>query len=353
MSGLKLIGLGAALAILVLVAGTGGRFGQAQAPPADPPLQNVHDAQGRYIIPQGGPIPSDLLDGEFGREWDDANLLTSMPFHDVDDESITFPTRILVKHDGENLYFAVEIEQRQSWNDFWAFIMLDKDGDRSVLTDGDDYLQVPAKGQTIPQPRDLHRDAQAQQFVPDVNKGGTNDIQAAGREFPLDDAFLFHIEGQHPLNSGDRWDVAWQAGETVGLLFGTVGLGSGLTTKTGDPRAVSSFLLAPMAWQVPVVAGDRVTITKTPQSGGQLRVKGTVTTGDDPGTPVEGADVLVWEEGDSNNRATDKTDENGQFTVTLKANEVNGREAPERICYSIQWDDATGATHVITGCEDP
>jgi hypothetical protein len=248
----KLIGI--TLAFIVLMGNWGTRevppesFPIAHAAQGDPPLLNARDAQGRLIIPRGQPIQS--FDGEIGPEWNDANLLTERPFHDVENESRTFPTRIWIKHDGRDLYFACEVELPSAWNDFWFFIMLDKDGDRSVLTPGanDDYLQVPAKGRAVPRPTDLHYDSAVDRFVPDVNKGGTNDIEGSGREVRSDSRRIFYlIEGKHPLNSGDRFDVAWGVGQTVGFLFGFVGLGGGtgkaaggddLTGKNGNPDDV-------------------------------------------------------------------------------------------------------------------
>jgi hypothetical protein len=249
----KLIGI--TLALTVLMGNWGPmevepkRFPIAHAAQGDQPLVNARDAQGRFIIPRGQPIQS--FDGEVGPEWNDANLLTERPFHDVENESRTFPTRIWIKHDGRDLYFACEVELPSAWNDFWFFIMLDKDGDRSVLTPGanDDYLQVPVKGRAVPRPTDLHYDSAVDRFVPDVNKRGTNDIDGGGREVRSDSRRIFYrIEGKHPLNSGDRFDVAWQVGQGVGFLFGFVGLGGGtgkvggaddqLIGKNGDPNNI-------------------------------------------------------------------------------------------------------------------
>lgn len=220
------------------------RFPIAHAAPGDQPLLDARDAQGRIIIPRGEPIQQ--FDGEIGPEWNDANLLTERPFHDLRNESMTFPTRIWIKHDGRDLYFACEVELPSAWNNFWFFIMLDQDGDRSVFTPGanDDYLQVPAKGRAVRQPTDLHYDSAVDRFVPDVNKGGTNDIEGGGREVRSDSRLIYRIEGQHPLNSGDRFDVAWQVGQTVGFLFGFVGLGVGgsegefIEAAHVDPRNV-------------------------------------------------------------------------------------------------------------------
>jgi hypothetical protein len=210
-----------------------GRFPVAHAAQGNQPLFNARDELGRFVLPRGRSIRQ--FDGEVGPEWDDANLLTVPPFHDVNDESRTFPTRIWVKHDGRDLYFACEVELPSAWNDFWFFIALDKDGDRSVLTEGvnDDYLQVPAKGQTVPRPTDLHYDSTVERFVPDVNKGGTNDIAGRGRETRSGSTRIYRIEGRHPLDSrDDRFDVSWRVGQTVGFLFGFVGLGGG-TDKAG------------------------------------------------------------------------------------------------------------------------
>lgn len=98
----------------------------------------------------------------------------------------------------------------------------------------------------------------------------------------------------------------------------------------GDGEAANALLNA---------AADSAAAVVTPLAGGNTRVRLTVTTG---GVPVAGAEVLVWEDGNPNNRQKGTTDAAGQSTVIINGN-------PDKIRYSIQWQDATGQWHVIQG----
>lgn len=222
-----------------------------------PQKENLSVGDGTFIVPYGNSIPREMLDGEFGPEWNDANFLSDLQMHDASNPSVEFNTKIFIKHDGERIYIAVEIEDSVDWEALWTFFMLDANGDRSVLTPLDDYVVAAAvTGGVVPEVEDYHRFGQG--LRSDLEGGGTRNTWGGGQVVRSADTFIYRMELSQPLNSGDQFDVAWnvetrssgihtssrsnvfQGPDIFHFLVGGVALdntnGRGLTFKCCDPE---------------------------------------------------------------------------------------------------------------------
>jgi len=206
-------------------------------------------------VPSGSSVSPEQLDGEFGSEWSDAATFSGPLFHDFNNPSTVFPTEIRMKHDGTNLYWALQIERPEELFTFWFFSMFDHDGDGVVFGEGDDYQVVRVKG-TIPALIDMHVDS-GSNIQRDIDFGGTQELLGGGAETASGGGTIYRIEASHPLNSGDTHDVAWSPGDEVAIVFGSLGLedtgpaGSGIlpqgvtqhVAKNGDENDGDRYVL--------------------------------------------------------------------------------------------------------------
>jgi len=177
----------------------------AFAPPADPDvvvplLQNPVNLDGAII----------------GDEWSDAEMLP-VTFDFYDDFStymgISRWGEIYLKHDGENLWICIVVEDPIEDADAWVSVDYDVSGDGNVLNSGDDE-----KGMFHPDnPFDLAIINAPPSWDDDTNLGGSKDI--LGESGWASQTLTF--EFAHPLNSGDSNgnDPALEPGDSILAMF--------------------------------------------------------------------------------------------------------------------------------------
>lgn len=152
-------------------------------------------------------------------------------------EGGTAPARLLLKHDGTNLYLAVRYER--STPDAGSLGFEFDNDDNGVRENGDDALVYNPNSTTL-----FFDDVRTNQSPPcppgsppascgpqDVDVGGTTDGTGA---FGISDGFSVY-ELVHPLNSGDTGhDFALTQGSQVGLSVELV-VGHGSLASTSFP----------------------------------------------------------------------------------------------------------------------
>ena len=251
-----------ALGILLFPIGGGPEMGPlhsllVQAAAAGSPLENATDAQGRYLIPYGTPIPDEKLDGfiDEEEEWADANRIAVTLVEEESGRSYTAQLRI--KHNGEYLYVGIDTPMRPAVA-FWFLFYLDKNGNGSVFDPGDDVLRVPSKRfHKIPESKSAEdqyvvgMQGRRPRLERDTASGGERNLLGKGREQRASGGVTYTAEARHPLNSGDEWDVAWVPGEETVYLYlegiwpvPAEGVAPDIY-EGGTPRQAAPFVLVP------------------------------------------------------------------------------------------------------------
>lgn len=153
----------------------------------------------------------EAIDGYIGSGWDDAFKKTvKMGVYDAD---------IYIKHDGENLCFAMIIKtmvRYPSQLQFRAYVFYDN-GDGVQWSTGDNIVIVPATGTRETAGIDYHY-LQTWHFDLDTKLGGTENAVGCGRWDPTRGAYVFEI--CIAMNSRDPHDVNFEPCDTVMTKFG-------------------------------------------------------------------------------------------------------------------------------------
>ena len=177
-------------------------------------LLGVRSLEAQHLWTRGvGGVGTASIDGVFGsREWSRAgrhDLLFNVP------NSLEARATLFVMNDSRNLYLAVVFEKRTVDPANTSFAIEFDTNNSGVTDDGDDVVVVNAPNNFFDDVRTTAPPCPPNVIcgLLDIDLGGTSDgVGAVGST-----DHLIVYEMSHPLNSGDKNDIAVARGSEIGF----------------------------------------------------------------------------------------------------------------------------------------
>jgi len=176
-------------------------------------------ARKRADAPLGTAIRDGELNGAIGYEWIDAKS--------KEIEIGRFDAILFLKHDGENLYFGLQIPTGEKFDSLELYAAFDANRNRSFFDQGDDILIITLEeGDFVKSEEVDYFYQETYQFALDKDFGGTDNAAGAVRVCSDEARTVYTAELKKSLVGDPDMDISLTPGDTIDVVFGVIGYAS-------------------------------------------------------------------------------------------------------------------------------
>ncbi len=173
-------------------------------------------AQESTDAPLGTAIRDRELNGAIGYEWIDAN--------NQEIKIGRFEAILFVKHDGENLYFGLQIPTGERFDSLELYAAFDANRNGSFFDLGDDILIIHLEeGDFVKSEEVDYFYPETYQFALDKDFGGTNNAMGAVSVGDEGAQTVYTAELKKSLVGDPDMDISLTPGDTIDMVFGVIG----------------------------------------------------------------------------------------------------------------------------------